>query len=774
MNRINFKLRMLLYFIIVSIFPFMVSWTLIYFTYDEKMQSDFKNFNYMYIQNQISKIDQLFEHQKTELKSIAQAFSFLDPKNSDYNAFLRDQKSVNSYFRSLYIIMPDNTVYSNDVSLEAPEIDYTKLHSYTNAKKAQELVWLEPYTDPIIDIYCIGMSVPLLDNENKESGVLIGNISLKTFEELLVNAKYMPYAEMFVINPSGYVKFHSGGEYYEIVNINDNNFILNPMAEEIQNLDEGYKDFSYLGRDCTCFFSVMNTNGWKVLSLMDTNNLKVTFSTMNKSTNITILLLGLLCILTGLVASLFLSKSITTPLAELREGVKSITAGNLNSKITVNSNDEIREVADAFNEMADNLNRTYTDLLKRTEELYSNNNELHNINIELEASYGQLEATMAQLNESDMRLRHKYDELQTLNRVSTALTSTMDIKTMLVIFVEHLFDITEALNCTIRLISDKDPYKLELKAIKGIRTDAYNIGVVDIREDIIGKAVEKKETYILNLQEEEISHTYYKYLQKDNDAQCVVFTPIIVKSNVIGVICTTLIQMPKDELIELINSLTNSIAIAIDNARAYETLKNSYFKTVQSLVSVVEAKDEYTESHSIRVAKYASLIASEMDYPQDFIEDIWVAGMLHDIGKIGISDSVLKKAGGLTAEEFDLIKQHPEIAYKIVSKIGLGEHILKAIKHHHERFDGNGYPERVKKDEIPIMASIISVADAFDAITSSRPYRESKSMSQGISEIVINKGTQFNPVVVNALERIFHVKQEVFEKIYKDEDISFF
>jgi putative nucleotidyltransferase with HDIG domain len=261
---------------------------------------------------------------------------------------------------------------------------------------------------------------------------------------------------------------------------------------------------------------------------------------------------------------------------------------------------------------------------------------------------------------------------------------------------------------------------------------------------------------------------------KENDAKCIVVTPIMVKSKVTGILATTLKQTPTDEMIELISSLSNNIAIAIDNAKAYDNLKQSYLKTVKSLVSVVEAKDEYTESHSIRVAKYSAFIASEMNYPKSFIEDIWVAGELHDIGKIGIDDSILNKNGPLTEDEYNTIKQHPVIAYKIVSKIGLREDILKAIRHHHERFDGKGYPDMIKGDEIPVMASIISVADAFDAITSNRPYRKSRSIIQGINEIVMNRGTQFNPVVVQTIEKMFIKKQEIFEKIHNDEEIDFF
>jgi PAS domain S-box-containing protein/putative nucleotidyltransferase with HDIG domain len=887
-QKISFKFKILIYFLIVSIIPFAMSWTLIYNTYDKKVQSDFIDFVNMYTENQIGKIDQLFMQQEIELKSVAQAFSHLDQQNADINGFLRDQKSINHNFMNFYIIMPDGNVYTDDVNVKVPDIDFTRVHSYTNAKKAQELVWLEPYTDPVSGIQCIGISIPLMDNYNKASGVLVGNISMNTIKIHMTNVKYMEKTEMFIVNSYGYVKFHSGNQYSETVNLRDEEFVLYPVAEAFLNGNEGYMEFDYLGRSWISSCTVINTSGWEVITLTDKGDLQISLSTMNSGTNSVIVLLGALCLLMALIASLILSGSITTPLTELRDGVKSIAAGNLDSRISVKSKDEIREVANAFNEMAKNLKNTYTDLLKRTDELYENNEELQNINIELEASYEQLEATMAQLNESEEKyrtlmdnisdmvfvinpedklvyinssvekilgysepellgkptlsivkhkypgfqklstpendyrefegefmkkdgglikiegstkrvmeddkvvgiqaivrdvtqkkvmenqLRKKYNELQAMNRISSTLASTMDLNNMLVLVVNQVSEITEALVCTIRLVSDKEPHMLELKALKGIKTEKYDRRSIDTRGDITARAFEKKKPIVLELNDDNIPYSYYRELYHNNGARCVMFTPIIVKSKVIGLMSTTLKYKPKEELVELISSLANNIAIAIDNARAYESLKHSYLKTVQSLVSVVEAKDEYTESHSIRVAKYSSFIASEMKLPKSFIEDIWVAGVLHDIGKIGISDMILNKSDFLTTEEYDIIKQHPDIAYRIVSKIGLGEDIVKAIRYHHERYDGKGYPDMLKGEEIPVMAAIISVADAFDAITSNRPYRKSRSLMQGINEITTHRGTQFNPAVVQVMEKAFLLKQEVFEKIYNDEDIDFF
>jgi putative nucleotidyltransferase with HDIG domain len=182
----------------------------------------------------------------------------------------------------------------------------------------------------------------------------------------------------------------------------------------------------------------------------------------------------------------------------------------------------------------------------------------------------------------------------------------------------------------------------------------------------------------------------------------------------------------------------------------------------------------YTESHSVRVAKYAAFIAAELKMDKAFLEDIWVAGVLHDIGKIGISDSILNKKERLTDEEYQLVKKHPVIAYKILSKIGLDQRIMNAVRHHHERYDGKGYPDGLTGDNINIMAAIISIADAFDAITSERSYKQPKSLELGIEELNYWKGTQFNPEIVDVLTIAFMTNKEAFMQIHQDEDVKFF
>ncbi len=190
---------------------------------------------------------------------------------------------------------------------------------------------------------------------------------------------------------------------------------------------------------------------------------------------------------------------------------------------------------------------------------------------------------------------------------------------------------------------------------------------------------------------------------------------------------------------------------------ANENLKEVYIRMIATLISVIEAKDAYTRSHSENVAKYSVAIAKEMALSDDQIDLINKAAQLHDIGKIGIDDSILNKPGKLTAEEFDIIKEHPMKAQEILKPLDFLNDAIELIRQHHERYDGKGYPSGNKGDQIPIGARIMAVADTYDAMISGRPYRQSLfSKDQVIEEIRQNAGTQFDPKVVEAFLRIAH------------------
>ncbi len=194
----------------------------------------------------------------------------------------------------------------------------------------------------------------------------------------------------------------------------------------------------------------------------------------------------------------------------------------------------------------------------------------------------------------------------------------------------------------------------------------------------------------------------------------------------------------------------------------YIESKSKYVKVIDVLMHAMEARDEYTQGHTKRVGELAKRIAVELRYSQWKIEELYVAALLHDVGKIGISDAILNKPGKLTEEEFNIIKQHPEIGYNIIKDLKDGEKINFIVRHHHERYDGNGYPDGKKPEELNLDVFIVQLADSIDAMETDRPYRKALTKENIIKEVTENRGTQFHPTVVDAYLRIIK-KQESSE-----------
>ena len=183
---------------------------------------------------------------------------------------------------------------------------------------------------------------------------------------------------------------------------------------------------------------------------------------------------------------------------------------------------------------------------------------------------------------------------------------------------------------------------------------------------------------------------------------------------------------------------------------ANEELRRLFMGSIKALAQALEAKDEYTQGHSERVAEVSVGISQYLSLSESEIHDIWLAGFLHDIGKIGIQEAVLNKPGKLSASEWECVQQHPVLAERILCPIDELTEVIQIVLHHHERYDGSGYPDGVAGSEIPLGARILSVADAYDALTSKRPYRDALSHEDAIGVLKEAAGTQFDPVIVRA------------------------
>ena len=197
----------------------------------------------------------------------------------------------------------------------------------------------------------------------------------------------------------------------------------------------------------------------------------------------------------------------------------------------------------------------------------------------------------------------------------------------------------------------------------------------------------------------------------------------------------------------------------------YEELEKAYLESIETLRYTVEAKDSYTRGHSDRVSEYSYLIGKYLNLPEEDLKKLKLGGLFHDIGKIGIPDSILLKTEKLTDDEYSEIKNHPAIGAHILSNASMFADIIPIVKHHHERYDGNGYPGKLKGEDIPYLARITAVADTFDAMTSRRAYRDPLPLDVVKSEFEKNSGTQFDPNIVPVFLDILNNHYDEIEEI---------
>lgn len=274
-----------------------------------------------------------------------------------------------------------------------------------------------------------------------------------------------------------------------------------------------------------------------------------------------------------------------------------------------------------------------------------------------------------------------------------------------------------------------------------------------LREGFAGKILQEgkavfvedieKDTRFLNPEEKK----YYPH--------CFAAIPLKTKRGTIGLINICLENEPyPGQKLNLLNIFANQAAITLENVELYQNLQIFYFETVQTLSRAIDAKDAYTWEHADRSRRYARAIAEEMNLPEIMGKNIEYAALLHDVGKIGIEESILGKPGALTTEEKESVRKHPLIGKKLLAPISLLAPVVPMILYHHEWYNGQGYLEGLKGDEIPIGARIVALIDAWDAMTSDRPYRKAMPKEKAMEEIKKSAGTQFDPQVVEAFLKV--------------------
>lgn len=342
--------------------------------------------------------------------------------------------------------------------------------------------------------------------------------------------------------------------------------------------------------------------------------------------------------------------------------------------------------------------------------------------------------------------------LETIYQVGNAINSIQTVDELLDQIAAMMMDVFQDVQRVCILLKENKK-KFEPKFIK-TRSDVPH-EPIQLSSSIVNKSV-KEEVCILASDaaaDERFSGSESVLTMNVRSVMC---APLVSKGSVLGLIYLDNREKPNcfdDNDVALLSALANQSAVAIENSKLYEDIQKSYHEAILALMNTVEAKDPYTRGHSLRTARYALGIAQEMGLSEEECKQIKTSAELHDIGKIGVRDLIIGKDSPLSTMEFHSIQAHVLTGEKILGPIEYLSFALPAIRHHHEKYDGTGYPDKLKGEKIPLGARIIGAADTFDAMTTQRPYNKPLPFKEALKKCKELKGKQFDPKIVDALDR---------------------
>ena len=354
--------------------------------------------------------------------------------------------------------------------------------------------------------------------------------------------------------------------------------------------------------------------------------------------------------------------------------------------------------------------------------------------------------------------RTKYDYQKTLLNFSQSLSAILDLRMLLDLLIKVTTSTLKIKKASVMLYN-KTTEAYFITSQVGLPATCRN-WKFNMESKLISWLInEKKIAVRSNFYKKPLSILDFHIISEMRLLRSAVSIPLIYKQEIIGILNIGEKLSGEDysaQDLELLDTLGSESAIAISNANLYNSLEKNYLQTIQALAQAIEAKDRSTRGHSERVTKLAIEIARELNINRENIEILQYASILHDIGKIAVEEEILNKPGKLTEAEYERIKIHPVKGEEIIGPITFLDNVKPIIRHHHERFDGKGYPDQMKGNEIPLLARILSVADVFDALVSDRPYRVFRmSHEEALAEIQKCSGTQFDPEIVQTLTQMF-------------------
>ncbi len=350
------------------------------------------------------------------------------------------------------------------------------------------------------------------------------------------------------------------------------------------------------------------------------------------------------------------------------------------------------------------------------------------------------------------RIDEKGRRLALLSHLSQILNSTLDHKEIRRRAMEAATRLMRAEVGSLLLVNE-EKHQLYFEVALGDREEEIKTISLNFGEGIAGWVAQRGKPLVVNSPGKD--RRFFKGVDERTEFKTrnIICVPVKVKKKIIGVLEAINKkgkgQFDKEDL-SLLTSLADQVAIALDNSRLYQELEEMFFQTAESLADAIEKRDPYTGGHTQRVTLYSQAIAKHLQLKP--LERKWlkIASVLHDIGKIGVEDDILKKREQLSPEEFNIIKRHSDMGAEILEHIRQLREIVPGVRYHHEHVNGKGYPDGLRGEEIPLLAKIVAVADTYDAMTTDRPYRKAMGKESAVEELKICSGTQLDKGVVEA------------------------
>jgi len=351
--------------------------------------------------------------------------------------------------------------------------------------------------------------------------------------------------------------------------------------------------------------------------------------------------------------------------------------------------------------------------------------------------------------EAEKKVERKLMEQETLFAIAQELAEALDIEQMLPTFLMMVSGQFSTARAIILLESEKGPYRVW--AARGFSDDVGARLELPPR-GLAERLAESRTPQPINVVALMLTAEERPTLAALMNEGIAVLAPMLFKGRLSGILGLGGKISGRDfepEELKLLGALVNLAAVSIETARLLQKIKDTYSGLVRALITAVEAKDKYTRGHTERVTRYAAALANELEMDEDTRQNLLFGAVLHDVGYIGVPEDVLQMPNGITPEQLAELRRHPEIGVNILRDIPFFGKALEVVRHHHEQYDGKGYPSGLTGENIPFTARVLAVADAFDAMTSERRYRQAKTVGEAAAEIRRNRGTQFDPHIAD-------------------------